>query len=97
MGSVDLRAARGMAFDQTVFVVRQRAGLGQHAVGHGNLADIVEKSRNAQVFDIIPVFSQFFGQAAGQIGNAVGMAARVNILRVDKQAHDADDFQVIVV
>ena len=96
----DFGALRGMALHDSVFLIRQAAGLFQHAVRNADLADIMHEGGPADVFAILPGQAELFGNHGGVGGNPRGMLVGFFVLGVHGAGDGEDrlvrhfDFQI---
>ena len=80
----DIPANDGMLLDQLSFVACQRALFVEDAVGHSDLADVVNDGSLDQNADLIGAESYLQTDSGRHLGNAMGVALRVEVPGFDR-------------
>ena len=62
----------------------ERPGLPEHRVGHGELADVVQRSADAKHVDLLLVPAQARGDDLGDRRHAGRMSGRVRVASLDR-------------
>ncbi len=91
-GFQNLGAKFGVSLHRFPFGGIQRAGLVQNSLGDAHFPDIVQQSRQANLFDLGMVETERLRQHHGVCGNLLGMALRVLVLRIDRKSEGGDRF-----
>ena len=89
-----------MALHDLELVLAERARLAEDAVVDADLADVVQQRADAQVAHLLLGEAEVLADGDRVAGHALGVAARVRILRVDgrgEHAHGVDEEQVVLV
>ena len=84
----------GMDADLLELLLRERTGLRQDVLGHGELADVVQQRRGLDALDFVARHPQRARQARGVDLDAADVALRGVILRVDRQRERFDGRQM---
>ncbi len=85
-----LLADGGMIDDPEELLARQRALLVEQRLRHGDLTDVVQQPGDANAISGSVAESKVEGEGAGQVADALGVTARVLILRFQCQRQRAD-------
>ena len=80
----------GMGADVIELVFVERPGLAEHGVGHGELADVVQRGADAQDVDLLVVPAEPRGDDLCDRGHARRMARRVRVTSLDcaREVHE---------
>ncbi len=89
-GFENLGAQFGVRLHRLPFGGIQRAGLVQNSLGDSDLPDVVQQSRQANLFHLGMVETQRLRQHHRVCGNLLRMALRVLVLRIDRKSEGGD-------
>ena len=90
----DLGADLRVALDLLVLLRGQPIGLGDHVVADADLADVVEQPRDVDALDQLARQADLARDLRGVDADALGVAAGVGVLRVDRLGEGADGLDV---
>ncbi len=86
----DLDAVEAVLLDLLEFGVGEAAGLVEDRFGHADLADVVEQCGELDRVDLFFAETELMGDAGGEGGDALRVAVRVTVLRVDGRDDRSD-------